>query len=42
VLQGSSTAEAVRVVAEHEGPWAALGNRLAADRYGCVVLRAGV
>jgi prephenate dehydratase len=42
VLQGSSTAEAVRLVAEHEGPWAALGNRLAADRYGCVVLRAGV
>jgi prephenate dehydratase len=42
VLQGSSTAEAVRLVAEHEGPWAALGNRLAAERYGCVVLRAGV
>jgi prephenate dehydratase len=42
VLQGSSTAEAVRVVAEHKGPWAALGNRLAADRYDCVVLRAGV
>jgi len=39
---GSSTAEAVRTVAEHEGPWAALGNRLAAERYGCVVLRAGV
>jgi prephenate dehydratase len=29
-------------VAEHTGPWAALGNRLAAERYGCVVLRAGV
>jgi prephenate dehydratase len=42
VLQGSSTAEAVRVVAEHDGAWAALGNRLAAERYGCVVLRAGV
>jgi len=42
VLQGSSTAEAVRVVADHHGPWAALGNRLAAERYGCVVLRAGV
>jgi prephenate dehydratase len=39
---GSSTAEAVRTVAEHEGPWAALGNRLAAELYGCVVLRAGV
>jgi prephenate dehydratase len=42
VLAGSSTADAVRIVAEHDGPWAALGNRLAADRYGCVVLRAGV
>src|SRR5437588_6431838 len=42
VLAGSSTAEAVRVVAEHDGPWAALGNRLAAERYGCQVLRAGV
>jgi prephenate dehydratase len=42
VLAGSSTADAVRMVAEHEGPWAALGNRLAAERYGCRVLRAGV
>jgi prephenate dehydratase len=42
VLAGSSTADAVRLVAEHEGPWAALGNRLAAERYGCVVLRAGI
>jgi prephenate dehydratase len=42
VLAGSSTADAVRVVAEHDGPWAALGNRLAAERYGCLVLRAGV
>lgn len=42
VLPGSSTAEAVRMVAVHEGPWAALGNRLAAERYGCVVLLAGV
>ena len=42
VLAGTSTADAVRVVAEHEGPWAALGNRLAAERYGCVVLRDGV
>ncbi len=41
VLAGSSTAEAVRMVAEHDGPWAALGNRLAAERYGCEVLRAG-
>lgn len=42
VLAGSSTAEAVRTVAEHDGPWAALGNRIAAERYGCQVLRAGV
>jgi prephenate dehydratase len=42
VLAGPSTAEAVRLVAEHDGPWAALGNRPAAERYGCVVLRAGV
>lgn len=42
VLSGSSTAEAVKMVAGHGGPWAALGNRLAAERYGCRVLRAGV
>jgi len=42
VLAGASTAEAVRVVASHDGPWAALGNRLAAERYGCQVLLAGV
>src|SRR5437588_705029 len=41
-LAGGATAEAVRLVAEHDGPWAALGNRLAAERYGCQVLRAGV
>ena len=42
VLAGSSTADAVRMVAEHDGTWAALGNRLAAERYGCRVLRADV
>lgn len=42
VMAGESTAEAVRQVAGHDGPWAALGNRLAAERYGCQVLRAGV
>ena len=42
VLAGSSTAEAVRQVADHDAPWAALGNRVAAERYGCHVLRAGV
>ncbi len=42
VLVGSSTADAVRTVAEHDGPWAALGNRLAAEQYGCRILRQGV
>jgi prephenate dehydratase len=42
VLAGASTAAAVRIVADHEGPWAALGTRLAAERHGCQVLRAGV
>jgi prephenate dehydratase len=42
VLTGPSTADAVRMVAEHDGPWAALGTRAAAAHYGCVVLRAGV
>jgi prephenate dehydratase len=42
LLAASSTAEAVQIVAEHAGHWAALGNRLAAERYGCHVLRAGV
>jgi prephenate dehydratase len=42
VLVGSSTADAVRMVASSEAPWGALGNRLAAERYGCRVLRAGV
>jgi prephenate dehydratase len=42
VLAGSSTADAVRTVAQHDGAWAALGNRLAAERYGCVVLLSGV
>jgi prephenate dehydratase len=42
VLAGSSTADAVRMVAEHGGTWAALGTRVAAERYGCRVLRTGV
>lgn len=42
VLAGSSTADAVRQVAAQDGPWAALGNRLAAEHYGCHVLRAAV
>jgi len=42
VMSASSTADAVRLVAERGGRWAALGNRLAAKLYGCQVLRAGV
>jgi prephenate dehydratase len=42
VMTTDSTADAVRMVAEHEGRWAALGNHLAAELYGCRVLRAGV
>ncbi|MFL5894478.1 MAG: prephenate dehydratase [Thermoleophilaceae bacterium] len=37
-----STAEAVRVVAESDAPWAALGSRLAAELYGGAVLAEGV
>jgi prephenate dehydratase len=42
VMTTSSTADAVRMVSEHGGPWAALGTRLAAQLYDCQVLRAGV
>ena len=42
VTTTSSTADAVRLVAEQDGTWAALGTELAAERYGCLVLRAGV
>jgi prephenate dehydratase len=42
VLAANSTADAVRMVAESEEPWAALANRLAAEIYGCEILRAGV
>jgi prephenate dehydratase len=38
----SSTAEAVRQVAESGEPWAALGARSASELYGCTVLREGV
>jgi prephenate dehydratase len=30
------------MVANHDGPWAALGNRVAAELYDCQVLRAGI
>jgi prephenate dehydratase len=40
VAAASSTAEAVRLVAEHAGAdWAAIGTRLAAEIYGCTVVR---
>jgi prephenate dehydratase len=42
VVAASSTAEAVRLVAEREDACAALGSRLAAELYGCEVLHAGV
>lgn len=42
VMTASSTADAVRIVAEQEKPWAALGTPFAAQLYGCQVLRAGV
>jgi prephenate dehydratase len=42
VRGASSTADAVREVAESDRPWAALGAASAAAIYGCVVLREGV
>ena len=42
VVPAASTADAVRRVAQADGPWAALGTRLSAEIYGCEVLRAGV
>jgi prephenate dehydratase len=38
----SSTAEAARLVADSERPWAALGSRLAAELYGCAVVAENV
>jgi prephenate dehydratase len=43
VLAAPSTSDAVHMVAEAPAkPWAALGTRLAAELYGCEILRAGV
>jgi len=42
VRAATSTAEAVRSVAEHGGSWAALGPRRAAERYGATVLAEGI
>ena len=38
----SSTAEAVRTVAESDEPWAAVGARLAAELYDCQLLEEGI
>jgi prephenate dehydratase len=38
----SSTAAAVRMVAESSRPWAAIGARAAAELYGCQILREGI
>jgi prephenate dehydratase len=42
VRAATSTADAVRSVAEHGGSWAALGPRRAAERYGATVLAEGI
>lgn len=42
VVSANSTADAVRLVAQSQEPWAALGNRLSAEIYGCQVLEDGV
>jgi prephenate dehydratase len=42
VTSSNSTADAVRIVADSNQPWAALGNRLSAELYGCRVLESGV
>jgi prephenate dehydratase len=42
VRAATSSAEAVRIVAETDEPWAALGTRTAAALYGCRVLAEGV
>jgi prephenate dehydratase len=41
-VAATSTAEAVRTVAEREEPWAAIGTPAAAALHGCVVLREGI
>ena len=38
----ASTAEAVRLVSTADEPWAALGSRLSAERYGCEILAENV
>jgi prephenate dehydratase len=42
VVPAASTADAVRIVAESELPWAALGTSISAELYGCTILVEGV
>ncbi len=42
VRGSASTSDAVRQVAESDGPWAALGSAAAARAFGCEILREGV
>jgi prephenate dehydratase len=42
VAGAASTADAVRIVAATDAPWAAVGTRLSAEIYGCEVLRDGI
>lgn len=42
VVPADSTADAVRIVSESDAPLAALGTRLSARLYGCIVLEDGV
>lgn len=42
LVSAASTADAVRLVAESDRPWVALGTALAASIYGCSVLESGV
>jgi len=42
LVAAASTAEAVRIVADSDERWAALGTRLSAELYGCDVLAEGV
>lgn len=41
-VAANSTADAVRIVSESDGPWAAIGTLRAADIYGCEVLAADI
>jgi prephenate dehydratase len=42
VAPADSTADAVRIIASTDLPWAALGNRLSAELYGCEVLETDI